>query len=359
MTDPRNVTLVESYDGEGKGYTLDKTPFSGNALKSYYDGYTSLTKDIDKGDVQAVGHDVTSTASDVAGFASEATSAASDPLNYLISQGLSFLESWFTPLKEALELVTGDFEEVKAAAKSFDKVAADLNRLAADVARSAQPGGDAWSGAAAPEAGKHVGLTKASLEESSECAGHLASLLQISGMLMKAAYDIINGIIADVVEWFVITWLAALATEVVTFGGSTAAAAAASEGEVAVGVGRTTQKVNKVREVIQKIIRVIRKIMKVFKESKIGRTLAEKSEKTLGRTITDSAVKQVTSQVDAKGLTSHVGDVYDAAEYRADPGHAGGYGQENVPGTEQYMIKHHGFPAHDLDEETNEGTAPA
>jgi hypothetical protein len=85
-------------------------------------------------------------------------------------------------------------------------------------------------------------------------------------MLMQAAYDIVNGIIASVVEQVVITWIAAQAAAVFTFGASEAAAGAATVAEVGEGTAQAGAKVEETTGLLNKIISVLKKIMDTIKE---------------------------------------------------------------------------------------------
>lgn len=63
-------------------------------------------------------------------------------------------------------------------------------------------------------------------------------LLEGSAALMKTAYDLVMDLIASLIEWLIITWLAAQAAAVPTLGASEVAAAAATTAEVAVATTR-------------------------------------------------------------------------------------------------------------------------
>lgn len=253
---------------------LTKVPGIGSAYKPFKDGWDAI-ENIGKGNVSEAATDVAGLAADTTSFASEAAGAIADPLNWLITKGLGFLEDVVFPLKELLELVTGDGDALDKSAEKFDEIAAELKKLAEQVEQTATQGAQGWSGDAAPSAGQSVGTTKQSIEEAAESAGHVATMLKVSSMLMKAAYDIINGIIADVVEQLIITWVTAQAAAPVTLGASEAAAMGASVAEVGAGVARATPKVTKVTEILQKITKFIQKIMKILKESKIGKLLKD------------------------------------------------------------------------------------
>lgn len=255
-------TYTSQYSGDN---VMRNVPLASGAYKTFADGF-KLAGAVGKGDGESAASDVTSVASDVTGFASDAVSAASDPLGFLISKGLGFLENVFSPLKEELQLVTGDPTTLSSCAQKFDGVANSLNQLAAQVEQTALAGGQSWQGDTSAAAGQQIATTKQSIEDTATSAGHIASLLQISSMLMQAAYDIINGIIASVVEQVVITWIAAQAAAAFTFGASEAAAGAATVGEVAEGTAEAGSKVEETSSLLSKIINVLKKIMAQIKE---------------------------------------------------------------------------------------------
>jgi uncharacterized protein YukE len=261
----------DAFTGETAIQTI---PGLGSAYKPFKDGYTLVTDARSGHDIKTLGGDVKDVASDTQSLVSEAKGAIADPLGWLIQKGLGFLEDVVFPLKEMLELVTGDPEALNKSAEQFDAIAADLKKLADNVEQTATRGAQMWAGDAAPAAGQQIGETKRSIEETAEAAGHVATMLKVSSMLMQAAYDIINGIIADVIEQLVITWVAAQAAAPVTLGASEAAAAGASVAEVGLGVARATPKVAKVTEILQKITQFIEKVLRALKGS-VGKLLKE------------------------------------------------------------------------------------
>jgi hypothetical protein len=253
---------------------LKNTPGVGSAYPLFKDGW-NLAGDATKGDGEAVASDITSTASDATSFASDAINAASDPLNFLISKGLGFLESVFYPLKEILQLVTGNPDILSDRAQKFDAVANSCNQLAAQVEQTAMAGGQNWQGDTAHAAGQRISATKQSIEETATSAGHIATLLQISGMLMQAAYDIVNGIIASVVEYVVVTWIAAQAAAPVTLGASEGAAMGATVTEVGLGAEQAGSKVEEATSLLTRIMNLLKRILTKLKDLGLEKFMAK------------------------------------------------------------------------------------
>ncbi|HEX7659271.1 MAG TPA: hypothetical protein VF444_07320 [Pseudonocardiaceae bacterium] len=246
---------------------LGSVPLAGNVYKTFQDGAKAI-KGLDDGDIAGTASAVSNVAADVTGFASDAVGAVGDPLNFLITKGLSFLENLFTPLKEMLEAVTGDPKALTDSATGFNGLAKSVNELSSQFEMTTQTYTQDWSGDAAFAAGQTMNATKQTMDSTADSAGHIAGLLQISSMLMKAAYDIINGIIADVVEQVVITVLAAQASAVVTLGASEVAGTTAAVGEIVTGVEKAGAQTQKAASLLQKIMSILKKIQDVLKKLK-------------------------------------------------------------------------------------------
>lgn len=250
-------TGYESYGEQGTGahflQAAKDTPVVGDVV----DG----VEDVAKGDITAV-------AGDVLSFASDAGSVLSDPLNALISAGLGFLMDVITPLRDELQKVTGDPDALDSGKEAFDELSKDIGKLADELEQITQSGFQNWSGDGKDAAAKRVQTFVKGVRGTANNAANVAQLLEISGTLMEAAYDLVMSIIADVIEWLIVTWVAALAAEIPTFGASTAAAGAATTGEVAVGSANAAEKVEQTTSLIGRITNIIRKIMSELKKLK-------------------------------------------------------------------------------------------
>lgn len=198
--------------------------------------------------------------SDIEGFVTglPIMGAVADPLHTLLTFGLGFLVDLIKPLDDALKLVTGDEDELKKAAEAFTKIAKDLKGLASEFATTVDTGTQSWQGASATASRERLTEFAVGIQETGFEAESIVALLEGSKALMKAAYDVVMGLIASLIEWLVITWLAAQAAAVPTLGASEVAAA----GATVVQVGVTT---TRVAGIVQKVTTVLQKISRVFK----------------------------------------------------------------------------------------------
>ncbi|WP_394620815.1 hypothetical protein JNUCC0626_17440 [Lentzea sp. JNUCC 0626] len=291
--------LVKSYSGQFSGSTVGKqaaksVPFGGSSYSLMKDS-AKLGESIKSGDGMAIAKDVVSVISDMNGFVQEGmkfAGAISDPLNFLISKGLGWLLDVVAPLKQAVDLVSGDPAATSKAAGAFNDIAKQTEELARTFDEQLQEGLRSWKSAAGDRAAEKLGSFHHGIESTAGTAGHIASLLQGSSMFMQIAEDVLKGILSDLIEWLVVTWIAAQLAAIPTCGASEVAAGAATGVESAISVGKATGEVGKVRSIIQKIMDVLRRIRAVLAESKVGKAFLEGAAKkpgTLGEALSKSA----------------------------------------------------------------------
>lgn len=263
-----------------------------------------LGNDMKSGDGVAIGKDVTSVLSDMNTYVQDGLAVAgaiADPLNFLISKGLGWLLHVVAPLKQAVDLVSGDPDGTSMAATRFDDIAHQAEQLAKSYDDQLRVGLQSWSGEAGDAAAKKLSEFHDGIEGTAHLAGHVASILQGSSMVMKAAEDIMKGILSDLVEWLVVTWVAAQLAAPATGGGSEGGAAVLTIGEEAAATSRATSEINKVRQLLDKIMSVLARLRQVLTKSgnKFKENLAEAKEE--GR-YAKSAVESIKGSAEKYGL---------------------------------------------------------
>ena len=231
-----------------------------------------MVKNVNKAVSDASKGQIGSVGSDVANFAMGAMTVAEDPLNALISAGLGWLEDVCGPIKDCLQKVTGDPEAIDKSKEAFDEVSKDIDNLAKELDDITKTGLANWSGDAKEAATQQIETFVQGVQGTGNTAEDISELLGISGILMEAAKTIINGILATFIEWLIVTWVAALAASVFTFGASDAAATAATGVEAGVEGANAADKVEETTSLIERITNIIKdiieKIKGVFKDLK-------------------------------------------------------------------------------------------
>ncbi|MET9634264.1 hypothetical protein ABZX92_43105 [Lentzea sp. NPDC006480] len=296
-------SYTDQYSGGNVGKQAAKSvPFGGSSYSLMKDS-SKLADDLKKGDGEAIAKDVVSVVSDMNDFMQEGmklAGAISDPLNFLISKGLGWLLDVVAPLKQAVDLVTGDPAATSKAAGTFNDIAKQTEDLARTFDEKLKEGLQSWKSEAGDKAAQKLGGFHHGIEGTAATAGHIASILQGSSMFMQVAEDIIKGILSDLIEWLVVTWIAAQLAAIPTCGASEAAAAAATPVEAGISTAKAGNEVNKVRSIIQKIMNVLKRIREVLRESKIGKAFVEGAKekpgtfgKALDKAVQDQAKKAI------------------------------------------------------------------
>jgi uncharacterized protein YukE len=238
----------------------------GGAAKTYTDAKHTAT-DAGQGNVLSTAHDISGLASDVGNFASEGGAGFEDPLQALIEAGLDFLLDLITPLKDALNQVTGDPDGLNGKAESWSKVADDLRRLGPSMAQDAQATAGSWTGQAGDAFRTKISNFERGVSSVAGQADNVASVLRVSATLMDAAQSIIKGIISSFVEYAIITEAAGAASAAFTFGASEAAAQAAVEAEAAVSCAEGADRVAETAGLLERAAQAIREVEGAMSES--------------------------------------------------------------------------------------------
>ncbi|MEW2143442.1 hypothetical protein AB0869_11555 [Micromonospora vinacea] len=182
---------------------------------------------------------------------------AVDPLNFLISAGLTFLVDVVQPLEDLLGLVTGNAERMEGEIAKWERVGNALDPLAAEIRAAVQEGLVGWQGLAADAARQRMDEFAQGVAGLGNDARKLVMTLNAAKLLMEVAQGFVLGLIATFVEWMVFTWTAALASAVPTMGASTAAAGAATTVQGAVVTTRATTFISKVVALLQRLRTVL------------------------------------------------------------------------------------------------------
>jgi len=288
------AAIVDDYSGESNLERVTGTApvkVVQGAADTFRAGF-QIGSDIAEGDLQALGRDSWEALNTALGFADEAAGVigglVADPIGWLISNGVSFLLSWIEPLNELLELVTGDSEALDNAATAFNRLGADIEKLRVETEQLLSDGLSDWEGPAAAAAGKALAEFRDGMSGTAGATGQIAALLSVSSAVMTVVKDVISSIISDLVEWMIVTWLAALAASTVTLGGSVAGAEAATAAEAGMATSKGSRWVQRLQSIIDKLKGLIDKI-KAFitriPSKLVDGTLAENVGKDAARAI--------------------------------------------------------------------------
>ncbi|WP_433279630.1 WXG100 family type VII secretion target [Pseudonocardia xinjiangensis] len=159
-----------------------------------------------------------------AGAGLDTLGAVTDPFDEVLSSGAGWLieHVWF--LREPLDALAGDPQQVIAQARTWSNIAAELRSIAADQTATGVPG---WSGQAGEAYRDAVHRYTRSVVDVAGQADDVAAVVLGSGAAVGTVRALVRDLIADFLAWAVRQAISALAAATVTAGASTAVAVTA------------------------------------------------------------------------------------------------------------------------------------
>ncbi|GGU74137.1 WXG100 family type VII secretion target [Lentzea flava] len=234
----------------------EATPFVGGVLKSI-EAQSKFSDGKDSSETIALASEGSAL---IGSLGTSAYGIATDPLGWLVGQGLNFLISVVQPLEDAIHFCSGDGPALQQAAENFSNIAkgvADLRKqFDADLASAVQT----WGGQTSEVAATKLGEFANGIDGVAGQAGELAQMLQISSMIMTIIEDFIKAILTELITWLIMIWIPALAAAVPSFGASTAAAGAATGVRVASTASRVSRIVARLKQFLSKIMEFLRNL---------------------------------------------------------------------------------------------------
>jgi hypothetical protein len=149
--------------------------------------------------------------------------AIADPFDAFLTSAIGWAIEHVTFLREPLDALAGDPEQVVAQAQTWANVAAELRSIAAEQGAADVHG---WEGAAATAHRGAVDDCGRALHGVAGQADQLASLVLGTGAAVGTVRALVRDLIADFFAWVAKVVIGALATATVTVAASTAAAIA-------------------------------------------------------------------------------------------------------------------------------------
>ncbi len=181
-----------------------------------------------------------------------------DPIGWLVGQGLNFLIAVVQPLEDAIHFVSGDGPALQQAGENFGAIAQGISDLSTRFTSDLQSTVQTWGGEASEAAASKLGEFANGIDGVAGQAGELAELLMMSSMVMQIIEDVIKAILSELITWLIMIWIPALAAAVPSCGASTAAAGAATGVRVASTAGRVSRIVARLRQLLTKIMDFLR-----------------------------------------------------------------------------------------------------
>lgn len=193
----------------------------------------------------------------IAGLSSEGTALVTsvvefgqgmvtDPLGFLVGQGLNFLIAIVQPLEDAIHFVSGDGPALQQAGENFGAIAQGISDLSTRFTEDLQSTVTTWGGSASEAAATKLGEFAHGIDGVAGQAGELAELLMMSSMVMQVIEDVIKAILTELITWLIMIWIPALA--------------AATGVRVASTASRVSRIVARLRQLLAKIMDFLRSL---------------------------------------------------------------------------------------------------
>ncbi|KJK42446.1 hypothetical protein UK23_37215 [Lentzea aerocolonigenes] len=213
-----------------------------------------------------------------------------DPIGWLVGQGLNFLISVVQPLEDAIHFVSGDGPALQQAGENFGAIAQGISDLSTRFTEDLQSTVTTWGGSASEAAATKLGEFAQGIDGVAGQAGELAELLMMSSMVMQVIEDVIKAILSELITWLIMIWIPALAAAVPSCGASTAAAGAATGVRIASTASRVSRIVAKLRQLLTRIMDFLRRLASKAKSLGTGFKKAMADKKVTSQQATDALV---------------------------------------------------------------------
>ncbi|CCH28679.1 hypothetical protein ABZ816_27160 [Actinosynnema sp. NPDC047251] len=189
----------------------------------------------------------------LAGGGLEALAFVLDPLGSLIATAVSWIIEHVGPLREALDWLAGDADQIAAYAKTWGNVSQAVTRANETLVNEVGRGAAGWTGASADAYRASITGQSRHITAAARCAEIIGTAVEVSGVLVGTVRAIVREIIAECVATLIARIPQWLLEEAVTLGFATAHVVAAAVAVIA----------NFVKKIGDKIAQLLRSIAKL------------------------------------------------------------------------------------------------
>ncbi|MFI5613045.1 DUF6531 domain-containing protein [Amycolatopsis sp. NPDC051903] len=179
--------------------------------------------------------DWASVAMGAVGTGLDALSMAMDPFGAILAAGVSWLMEHVGPLKDALNGLTGNADQIKAQAETWANVAKEIGSIASDMTDAVNSDLQTWTGAAADAYRRRAGDTASLLQSVQKGCEGASSGVKTAGEVVAAVRTLVRDIISELVG-HLISWAlqvaATLGVGLLWVGGEVASAVAKTASQI-------------------------------------------------------------------------------------------------------------------------------
>ncbi|WP_337821791.1 RHS repeat-associated core domain-containing protein [Amycolatopsis sp. A1MSW2902] len=261
------------------------------------------------------------------GTAIDVLTAVMDPFGAIFAAGVGWLMEHVGPLKEALDALTGNADQISSQAQTWTNVAKELEGVSAELGELVKKDLESWQGDAADSYRKRAEDTSALIASAQKGSEGAASGVKTAGEVVAAVRSLVRDTIADLVGHLISWALQVLLTAGIGMAwvGPQVAAAAAKT------ASRITQITTKLVKALKALIPLLKKAGTLFED-------AGKALKGLkgGKNAPAPKPKDINVKSEGGGTRSHPGgdDSTHTSGAGGGGGHQGSTGNTHTSGSE-------------------------
>ncbi|MCT2586709.1 hypothetical protein [Actinophytocola gossypii] len=195
-------------------------------------------------DAESEGEQVVDVALSATGAVIDTIGFAVDPFGAIVSAGVGWLLEHVSFLREPLDALLGNPDEINANTDALKSAALEMKTLAQEHRQDLSTIAE-WGGQAADSYKQSLTRMAEELESMGHTLDGTAAVVGISGMLVVTLRGIVFGIISSLITELIRYALIAAASAAVTFGGSIAAFCGVAGARAAATAARISGKISK------------------------------------------------------------------------------------------------------------------
>lgn len=238
----------------------------------------------------------------VAGTGLEALAITLDPIGMLGQYAVSWLIEKIKPLREALDWLAGDPDQIHAYAQTWKNVAQSVEQISDQFTTEVTSGTSQWTGGAA-DAYRAMGTDHAQyIKAASTGAKTIGSVVDIVGTLVAAVRGIVRDLIAACISALLVRLPQWLLEEAVTIGLATPHVVAAAGTLIAEWTAKISEFITKLTTSLTKLRGILGKLNEVWEAIRQG--LAKGASKITDASTTAASAVRNRVSYEVGGLKS-------------------------------------------------------
>ncbi|PWW61849.1 TNT domain-containing protein [Actinokineospora spheciospongiae] len=235
----------------------------------------------------------------VVGGGLEILSLALDPVGTLGQYAVSWLIEHIKPLRDALNWLAGDADQIAAYAATWKNVSEAVAAVAAEFKTEVDNGTAGWAGPAADAYRRNTAGQNEHITAAASGAGTIGTVVEVVGVLVGTVRGIVRDLVAECVSTLLVRIPQWLAEAGLTLGLATPHVVASAAALIAKWVGRITDVITKLTRSVEKLRPIMAKLGEIWEAIKSGLRGLRTSPTGAGTPDAPSPVRSTPPPVDA------------------------------------------------------------